>query len=265
MAPDVERHEDPGPAFLFYPRDWLTGQGTTMMSPEQLGGFTNLLAHAWLSKPPCTLPNDDGALAKLSGLGPRWKKAGDLVRAQFVSGDGDRLYNRKLMAVYTELLEHRHRKSEAGRRGAGARWKRDANALRSQYEGHSSDDGNAMTDRWPSTSIAIAKKKEIARAENQPEVGGASTRSDRTRAFMERYPRLYAASRAGALYRIREARDFEAFEELVDREPNDDRLDALLELFLKVDAKNFLNNPGTPRQFLHMMPECDRLLRENGR
>lgn len=82
---------------------------------------------------------------------------------------------------------------------------------------------------------------------------------------MRRYPQIYAKVRSGAQYRVLEARDNPAFFDLCDREPDDRRLDALLELFLSVKSRDFLNSPGTPRQFLHMLPECDRLLREHGR
>jgi hypothetical protein len=64
---------------------------------------------------------------------------------------------------------------------------------------------------------------------------------------------------------VAEARDFPACEDIVSREPDDTRLDAMLELFLSVKARDWLNTPGTPRQFLNLMPECDRLLRERGR
>lgn len=88
---------------------------------------------------------------------------------------------------------------------------------------------------------------------------------ERAAAFIERYPQIYAKCRSGARYDVKEARDFDAFVDLVGREPNDQRLDQMCELFLLVKSRDFLNSPGTPRQFLHMLPECDRLLRENGR
>jgi hypothetical protein len=67
------------------------------------------------------------------------------------------------------------------------------------------------------------------------------------------------------LYCVKEARDFPAFVDLVSREPDDQRLDAMFELFLHLKGRDVLNIPGSPGQFLHMLPEVDRLLRENGR
>lgn len=115
------------------------------------------------------------------------------------------------------------------------------------------------------SAFASSKEKEIVRANEPNRFIADSDLSDRARGFIERYPRLYAKCRAGALYRVKESRDFPAVLDIVDRERSDERLDALLELFFHVKARDFLNSPGTPGQFLHMLPECDRLLRENGR
>jgi hypothetical protein len=88
---------------------------------------------------------------------------------------------------------------------------------------------------------------------------------NRAAAFIDRYPLIYAKARSGAGYRVKEARDFPAFLDLVSREPDDARLDSLLELFLMLKGRDVLNVPGSPGQFVYMYPECDRLLRENGR
>jgi uncharacterized protein YdaU (DUF1376 family) len=117
--------EQPGPSFPFYSRDWLAGQGTTAMTPEQKGAFIDLLAHAHQSRPPCTLPDDDDVLAKLSGLGAaRWKKVGSLVRAQFLRGPDGLLRNRKQWGIYQELLAYRDQKRQAGSRSAVVRRQR---------------------------------------------------------------------------------------------------------------------------------------------
>src|ERR1051326_763517 len=47
----------------------------------------------------------------------------------------------------------------------------------------------------------------------------------RARAFLERYPRIYAEFRSGAHYHVREARDFPAAVELARGWPDDERLD----------------------------------------
>ena len=89
----------------------------------------------------------------------------------------------------------------------------------------------------------------------------------RAGAFLQRYPDIYARCRSGAHYRPKEARDFPTALELVSAHPSDDRLDSLLEVFLRMtrDAARGMNHPGTVNQFAHLAPDCDRLLREHGR
>jgi len=105
--------------FPFPCKDWLVE--TALFTAEQRGALVTLLAYAWLDDDPCTLPDDDSKLAKLSGLGKRWKTAGTLVRERFESVNG-RLRNAALWAAYQRVIEEHKRKSEAGRRGSQKRW-----------------------------------------------------------------------------------------------------------------------------------------------
>ena len=120
------------PYFPKYAKDWLTGEGTRLMTPEQRGAFDWLLCHAWLSTPPCTLPDDDASLARLSELGNRWKRVGALIRAQFLPypDDSGRIYNRKQFEIWYEMESHRVRRSQAGRKGNAARWSSDSHSDR---------------------------------------------------------------------------------------------------------------------------------------
>lgn len=123
--------------------DWLAGEAISLMTPEQEGAFIHLLCHCWNTNPPpsiharenepltsgklpCTLPNDDRALAQLSRLGRRWKSAGALVRQQFVEVDGDptRIYNPKLWEIYQEALAAHDRRVAAGKAGGEAKARR---------------------------------------------------------------------------------------------------------------------------------------------
>lgn len=47
--------------------------------------------------------------------------------------------------------------------------------------------------------------------------------------------------------------------------PDVERLGAMLEVFLRRTDIGEKNKPGTPGQFFHMAPDCDRLLKEHGR
>lgn len=111
----MPRKPDDFPSFHFYPKDWLTGQTTQAMTPEQRGAFIQLLAQAWERSPRCTLPNDDTQLATLSGLGARWKKSGALVRSKFesVPDHPELLRNAKLWSVFENMVALRLKRQKA--------------------------------------------------------------------------------------------------------------------------------------------------------
>jgi uncharacterized protein YdaU (DUF1376 family) len=106
--------------------DWLSGEAVSMMTPEQEGAFNHLICHAWRAKGvPCSLPNDDKALAQLSRLGKRWKAVGAYVREQFqpIEGDPTRLRNAKLYAVYVESVAKHEARVRSGKAGGDAKAK----------------------------------------------------------------------------------------------------------------------------------------------
>jgi hypothetical protein len=90
-------------------------------------------------------------------------------------------------------------------------------------------------------------------------------RGDLARRFLEAYPVIYARCRSGSLIRMREARDFPTAVELVSDYPPLERLESMVELFLLRKDTGEMGKPGSVRQFQHYAPDCDRLLRENGR
>lgn len=129
-----------------------------MMTPEQEGAFIRLLCISWLARDvPCSLPNDDVALAQMSRLGSRrWKAVGGLVRAQFrpVEGDKTKLRNEKLWGVYQDSLEKHERRARSGKSGGEAKAKRQ----------HSPTKPVALLDQSPSnngsTGVANAYQPE---------------------------------------------------------------------------------------------------------
>jgi uncharacterized protein YdaU (DUF1376 family) len=131
--------------FSFYAKDWLTG--TAAMSAEAKGAFVDLLAHAWLAQPSCVLPSDDATLARLSGLGRRWKANAAAIRAQFVVVDGG-LRNAKLYAVYLESVEKHENRVRAGAAGGRAR----AERHRDSSNAESNASSNRTTELEPGSS-----------------------------------------------------------------------------------------------------------------
>lgn len=118
----TKRDRNPFPSMHFYPDRWLSGRATRMMTPEQKGGFMDLLAHAWDGDEPCTLPDDPTLLAQLSGLGAkRWQAAGALIRAQFATVPDlpGRIRNSQQFEIYCRQIIKREKKR--GRNGN--RWR----------------------------------------------------------------------------------------------------------------------------------------------
>jgi len=70
------------PYFKFFPADWLGSTSVACMTLEQQGAYIRLMAHAWQAAD-CGLPDDDAALAMLSGLGERWAADGTVLRRMF--------------------------------------------------------------------------------------------------------------------------------------------------------------------------------------
>jgi hypothetical protein len=112
--------------FPMYAAEWLAGEATTLMTPEQESAFLRLLLHSWLSTGvPCSIPEDDRALAELSRLGKRWLKVGEYVRDQFEPVDDypGRLRNAKLWKVYVAQMEKHSKRVIAGALGGTAKAK----------------------------------------------------------------------------------------------------------------------------------------------
>lgn len=120
------------PWFPFYASDWRLSRAVRAMTPEQRGGYIELLCVAWddgLVEP--SLPDDAGQLATMSGLGKRWRAAGPAIRACFTERDG-RLYNEKLSHVWEVQRARYQLRSEAGKLGGIAKAKALANGKHSQ-------------------------------------------------------------------------------------------------------------------------------------
>jgi hypothetical protein len=141
------------PWFHFYPKDWLSSPDVRMMSNSQRGVYITLLAAAWDSDEPGTLPYPADDAARSAGLDPRSvrdllkhfprcfvKIASTLPRDRLDLGSisarrrGDitlRLANHKLVTQWAELTQYKQKQSLAGKMGNEKRWN-EASQVRSQ-------------------------------------------------------------------------------------------------------------------------------------
>jgi uncharacterized protein YdaU (DUF1376 family) len=106
------------PAFLFYVDDFAAG--TADMAPNSIGIYVRCLCHQWGKG---FVPNDKAKVARLSGatiaeVETAWP---ELVE-KFVEIEPGKLINERLESERQKLLAKRESRSEAGKRGAAARW-----------------------------------------------------------------------------------------------------------------------------------------------
>ena len=151
------------PAFQFYPKDWLSSRKARRMTPEERGGYIDLLAHSWLEDD-CSLPDDDEELAFLSGLNDRWPECSQAIRKCFEKR-GDKLFNERLLMEVRKQEAFRKQCSDAGKRSAEARKNKElakVGATNVQPEGQGRCNSSSLSLSLSSSlsSITSSKKKE---------------------------------------------------------------------------------------------------------
>jgi uncharacterized protein YdaU (DUF1376 family) len=108
------------PAFQFYATDFLSDAPVIAMTLEERGAFITLLCIAWTEE---GIPADHKKLAKLLRVSAR--KFAEIWEAMEVcwhdTGEG-RYVSRKLEGIREEMRARSKSASEAGARGARARW-----------------------------------------------------------------------------------------------------------------------------------------------
>lgn len=116
--------KEQAPYFPFWAKDWISSESTRLMSLAARGAYADLLAISWLSSDePCSIPDDDVAIAKLLGVPPReWKTVASTVRKQFERTENGRLRNARLYAIHCEVDAKREKLSQSGKKGADRKW-----------------------------------------------------------------------------------------------------------------------------------------------
>lgn len=205
-------------------------------------------------------PPNEVELARQVGAVPREVRAAlaELRKNDVLSVTADGiLYSRRMLRDARRGIAN----GKNGQKGAAARWNR----------GHADHDGERNGEQHGEVDGENhGPRSQNARSQNPLPPSGDSSDEEidqRAGVFLERYPEMYARCRDGATYRVsrlKQERDLDYARELVRGWP-DDRLLEMLEIFLRRTDLREKATPGTPGQFLHMAPDCDRLLREHGR
>jgi hypothetical protein len=255
----VEPQPDTGPRdpwFKFYPDAWLADELLTMCS---------MAARGLLAAVMCLMHRSRlyGYLL-VAGKAPTDAELTRLVRATSaaeVRRLRTELIERGVLSVTADGILYSRRMVRAARRAAEGR-------EHGRLGGNPALRALTTPQQRPLTPADNTQKTEDrGQTPKAPLVLTDEALAARAGAFLQRYPDIYARCRSGAHYRPREARDFPTALELVSAHQNDERLDGMLEVFLRMpqDGCRGMNRPGTVNQFAHMAPDCDRLLRENGR
>lgn len=179
-------------------------------------------------------------------------------------------------ATSQEARQHKaaisERRSEAGRRGgirSGIERRRSSEATK-QNGSKTSEANEAPPQPFPvepptplQGAVESGPKSKVPPMPESLVVDAAL--SAQAAAFLERWHDVYANARSGAFYQFAPGRDWPKAIELVHAWPDVPRLALMADVFLRRSDIGPKNLPGTIGQFKHMAPDCDRLLRENGR
>lgn len=147
------------PSFPFYVQDWLASPTRLQMNMSERGLYWDLLAIAWDSDPPCTIPKSAKIVAKICGVRTQTirKFHADFTQTFVTYGeDKSRLYNKKLLEIYQEMLQHREKRQDAGKAGAEARWQTHGNRIELPLAKNGSSSSSSLSSSFSSSNTLTA-------------------------------------------------------------------------------------------------------------
>jgi uncharacterized protein YdaU (DUF1376 family) len=254
---------DRSPAFQFYPREFIGDGNVSGMSLQERGAYITLLCFCWNDG---SLPTEVSRLATMCCAPLKvFAAVWPAVRACFRERDG-RYVHPRLDKERQKQAEHRQRQSEKGSRGAARRWPGHSTGIAGLIPDDGSASASASAINPNPLAGAVEATATIPKIPSMPEsLVVESGLAEQAAAFLERWHDVYASARSGAFYRFAPGRDWPNALDLVHAWPDVTRLALMADVFLRRADLGQKNIPGTIGQFKHMAPDCDRLLRENGR
>lgn len=151
------------PAFLFYPKDWLSDPNVMAMTLEQKGAYVSLICLCWLQT---HIPDDPAKLAAILGVSPGhfedciWGSISHCFRA---SRKPNSLVHKRVERERTLRRGHRLKMSEAGKKGAAKRWgskgsNSKANAMGVAHDSSASSSSSSSSDKREKIKTPIVPK-----------------------------------------------------------------------------------------------------------
>jgi uncharacterized protein YdaU (DUF1376 family) len=113
----MKKNTSKSPAFQFYPQDFLADINVKLMTTEAVGAYLLLLCHDWIE---IGIPDDDGALAILSGMREHWTNIREQVMKCFKKR-GKKFFNHRLEEEREKQNAFRLKKIDAGKASAKSR------------------------------------------------------------------------------------------------------------------------------------------------
>ncbi len=271
-GPDAVVPAPKHPWFKFFPSDWRGDERLAGCSLAARGLLAEFICLMHVAEPYGHLLVNggvptDASLARLvraTSVREMRRLCQELLDQGVLSLTADGvIYSRRML----RRAQDSAKKSEGGKRGGNPQLKR---SPRLDTEGSGSDP-NPHPKHDVKQRVEGGDKPHMPDATcqtpNPPKVDADEGLMRRAAAFLDRYSDTYARCRSGARYTPKEARDFPTAVELVSVHPDDVRLDAMVEVFLRMapEACRGMNRPGSVNQFAVWAPTCDQLLREHGR
>lgn len=156
-------------SFYFNANDWLGSQSVKLMSKAERGVYIHLLAIAWGSKQPGTLPASEDQVRRLAECTvAEWAEMGAAILAMFPLSECQTYrYNERLLVE----ADKEKGKSERAAKSANARWKCENDATASKNDANASNtDAVAM----PAQCASDAQEQEQVKSIIPPDAGPAS-------------------------------------------------------------------------------------------
>ena len=160
------------PAMLFYGTDFYDDEVVKLMSLEQEAVYMRLLWHAWREG---SIPDGREELAAIVGVTPqRFAKLWPLIGRKWVTGEADRLVNRRLEHEREVRRERSRKLSEAAAEGNAKRWGGDRNGFATRSPG---DGTPAIASRSLPHSLPLSEcvsEGAAAPESPEPQIAGGS-------------------------------------------------------------------------------------------
>lgn len=171
-----------GPAFQFYPGDFISSSKVQRMDMAERGAYITLLCFEWQDG---SIPDSIPELARMCSVTPKkmallWTRVSEC----FVPHDPQigRLVNPRLELVRRKQLEHSEERKESGKKGAAERWKENGSAIKQPM----------ATDASPSPSLSPSSVGEgKKKGKKQGDYPAAEKRAGRVDLAAEAFAAIY--------------------------------------------------------------------------